>query len=129
MPFILLHREKFDGLISIVDSLRKQGLTYDQAVKESSKLIERYQNLLVQVAAETEAQEALSKDLETFDSLRDGTLAWIMGLKESIDTVRSTEGSKSMIEERIQRTEVRACKALCVSLSFKVQYMQPVSVK
>ncbi|MGH0145623.1 UNVERIFIED_CONTAM: hypothetical protein FKN15_051455 [Acipenser sinensis] len=102
---IVKQREKFDGLSSIVDSLRKQGLTYDQAVKESSKLIERYQNLLVQIAAETEAQEALSKDLEAFDSLRDRTLAWITGLKESIDTVLSTEGSKSMIEERIQRTE------------------------
>uniref|UniRef100_A0A5F8GSM9 Spectrin repeat containing nuclear envelope protein 2 n=1 Tax=Monodelphis domestica TaxID=13616 RepID=A0A5F8GSM9_MONDO len=94
-------RQLFESLAELNNSLKKFGLTREEIVIESTNLIEKYETFLTQVCEKGNHQSPAAVD-QSFEDLVHDVFSWIMGIKESLMVLNSTEG-KMPLEERIQK--------------------------
>ncbi|XP_074092082.1 nesprin-2 isoform X2 [Macrotis lagotis] len=94
-------RQLFETFAQLNDSLKKSGLIREEIVIESTHLVEKYETFLIQVCKTENYQSPPAED-QNFEDLVQDVFSWIMGIKESLMVLNSTEG-KMPLEERIQK--------------------------
>uniref|UniRef100_A0A4X2LQP5 Nesprin-2 n=1 Tax=Vombatus ursinus TaxID=29139 RepID=A0A4X2LQP5_VOMUR len=94
-------RQLFESFAQLNNSLKKFGLIREEIVIESTHLVEEYETFLTQVCEVGDHQPPPPED-QNFEDLVHDVFAWIMGIKESLMVLNSTEG-KMPLEERIQK--------------------------
>ncbi|XP_072485533.1 nesprin-2 isoform X2 [Notamacropus eugenii] len=93
-------RQLFESFAQLNNSLKKFGLIREEIVIESTHLVEEYETFLAQVC-EIGNHQPPPED-QSFEDLVHDVFSWIMGIKESLMVLNSTEG-KMPLEERIQK--------------------------
>ncbi|XP_068947829.1 nesprin-2 [Petaurus breviceps papuanus] len=94
-------RQLFDSFAQLNNSLKKFGLIREEIVIESTHLVEEYETFLTQVCEIGNHHSPPAED-QNFEDLVHDVFSWIMGIKESLMVLNSTEG-KMPLEERIQK--------------------------
>ncbi|XP_074146434.1 nesprin-2 isoform X1 [Sminthopsis crassicaudata] len=94
-------RQLFESFAQLNNSLMKFGLLREEIVIESTHLVEEYETFLTQVC-EIENHQSPTAEDQSFEDLVHDVFSWIMGIKESLMVLNSTEG-KMPLEERIQK--------------------------
>ena len=100
------YREQFETVAQLSDSLKEHGLTEgEETIKESTRLIDRYQALWRQLHEIEEEDKLPAAEDQSFNDLADDVIHWIKEIKESLMALNSSEG-KMPLEERIQKIKV-----------------------
>lgn len=100
-----IYREQFESMAQLNSSLKECGLTEEEIIVESTRLIDRYQALLRQICETKEEDKLLPAEDQSFNDLAQDVIHWITGIKESLMVLNSSEGQMPL-EETIQKIKV-----------------------
>ncbi|XP_023373370.1 nesprin-2 isoform X2 [Otolemur garnettii] len=95
-------REQFESMAQLNNSLKEYGLSDEEAIIESTHLIDRYQTFLRKLEEIEEEDKLPPAENQSFHDLADDVIHWIDEIKESLLVLNSSEG-KMPLEERIQK--------------------------
>ncbi|KAM5338266.1 nesprin-2 isoform 2-T2 [Glossophaga mutica] len=95
-------REQFESMAQLNSSLKECGLTEEEIIMESTRLIDKYQALLRQICEIEEEDKLPPAEDQSFNDLAQDVIHWITGIKESLMVLNSSEGQMPL-EETIQK--------------------------
>nr|XP_045011461.1 nesprin-2 isoform X3 [Jaculus jaculus] len=95
-------REQFESVAQLNNSMKEHGLTEEEVITESTRLVDRYQSLLRQLHAIEEEDKLPPADDQSLNDLAHDVIHWIKEIKESLMALNSSEGQMPL-EERIQK--------------------------
>lgn len=77
MPF---DSGRVETLSDLLASVRRQGVRAESLLKDGDNLIQRYRNLEARLQKESEAQRALEREHDQFNTQAESTRTWISDL-------------------------------------------------